>query len=405
MAPQPSTGAALPPTFTCRVCGKEKAPAEYSKNQLQKWYNQKRNDRYNEVTPQSAGLSCKDHGAAQRELRCHGPCDLIKVVERFSKRQRNEPNPWCIDCTEWRTSFNGDETPTVPPNRPFAGYENDSVRVNRWESPSYPLVRDEDEDEEYEEYEEDDDDDDDDDEIGNPYDDSGPISGLVDRLEGYGGLADVVEGLTTDVMSTANSVKISLWDENTNDGRSNSGSGNFIRTSSVTRPWNMQNDVPMISNPGRHASHSQGYTPAASNTAIAPLLPRVPPHSDGLARRPLGASMSHQTRNAQANTSMSLGEGNQSMPSRSTASHPASGQRNQTNMTGGAFALVNEPSRSIQPSTWKPNTKSQESRKGTGNKWYKGDNRRVFTGNSKLLPDAVYDRTEVPHDSDSPDEM
>jgi hypothetical protein len=173
-------------------------------------------------------------------------------------------------------------------------------------------------------------------------------------------------------MSTANSVKISLWDENTKDGRGNSGSGNFTRTSSVTRPWNMQNDVPMVSNLGRHALHPQGYTPTASNTTIAPLLPRGPPHPDSLARRPLGAGMSHQTRNTQANSPTDFGEGIQSMPSRSTANHPASGQRNQTNMTGGAFAPVNGPSRAIQSSNWKPNTKNQECRKGTGSKWYKG---------------------------------
>lgn len=79
--------------FTCRVCGKDKAPASYSKTQLQKWFNKKRNDRYNAVTPHNVGLTCKDHASDQREIRCHGPCDRLKVVDHFSKNQRNEPEP------------------------------------------------------------------------------------------------------------------------------------------------------------------------------------------------------------------------------------------------------------------------------------------------------------------------
>lgn len=79
--------------FTCRVCGKEKPPAAYSKSQIQKWYSQKKKDRDNSVTPQNAGLSCMEHINGERVIRCKGPCGRTKAVEYFSKNQRNNEDP------------------------------------------------------------------------------------------------------------------------------------------------------------------------------------------------------------------------------------------------------------------------------------------------------------------------
>lgn len=65
-----------------------KAPAEYSNNQLQKWYNKK-----NGATANTIGLICKAHAPGEREIRCHGHCDLVKAVSHFSKNQRNIAEP------------------------------------------------------------------------------------------------------------------------------------------------------------------------------------------------------------------------------------------------------------------------------------------------------------------------
>ncbi|KAI0192228.1 Stc1 domain-containing protein [Xylaria flabelliformis] len=175
----PVGGAALPPTFRCRVCGKNKAPAAYSKSQLQKWYNKKRNDRGNKVTPDNVGLSCQDHNNEEREIRCHGPCDLIKVVGQFSKNQRNDPEPWCTACTEWRLGYDGTEPPNDVPNGPLVRSGDDGVS-NGAELALETSAMSSDED-------------DDDDDFGevNPYSGSKTlVSSFIDRLEGYGDEAD-----------------------------------------------------------------------------------------------------------------------------------------------------------------------------------------------------------------------
>ncbi|KAI1745346.1 hypothetical protein F4680DRAFT_100241 [Xylaria scruposa] len=236
---KPVGGAALPCTFRCRVCGKNKAPAAFSKNQLQKWYNKKRSDRENKVTPENIGLSCQDHNNEEREIRCHGFCDRIKVVGQFSKNQRNNPEPWCIACTELRLRDDVTEAPNDVPNG-HDGISDDE----EFELETSAMSSDED----------DDDEDDFDDEDTNPY--SGGktlVSSLIDRLEGYGDEANG-ENTTTDAVSTTNEMDISLWNDDANGGRSDFGSGKSARTVTAYKP-------------GRGASHSQGYTATASNAA------------------------------------------------------------------------------------------------------------------------------------------
>jgi hypothetical protein len=80
----------LPISFKCRVCARHKASNEYSIKQLQLWHNR---DRRSNLDPDNIGLTCKSHGLGEREIRCHGPCDHVKVVSRFSKNQRNDPEP------------------------------------------------------------------------------------------------------------------------------------------------------------------------------------------------------------------------------------------------------------------------------------------------------------------------
>ncbi|KAI1132140.1 hypothetical protein F5Y10DRAFT_284057, partial [Nemania abortiva] len=386
----------------CRVCRQEKPPAAYSKTQLQKWYNQKRNDRYNEVTPETVGLSCKDHGTNERVIRCHGPCDRIKMVDYFSKRQRNDPEPWCIDCTEWRLDFDGNEVPTAAPGGSLV-YHHDSIEDDHQSEssafPSYGQHKDEDEN--------DDENEDSDDEPGGPCEDPTLISGLVDRLQGYGGLAEASEGTTPDAMSATNSVKISLWDEGANDGRTNSVSGKSAGASTGVQRWGMQNlgtfiDGPTTSDSGRIGSRLQGYSPAASSAPIpsmAPTATGVPPHLRRL------VDGTNQARNVRASQSAGPGEGSQSSSSRFTAGRPPPERMSGKETTMNAFGLVSKSSGANQSDSQKPSMKSRGSGKGTGDKWYKGDNRKVFPGKKTYVPDANQDRREDPHDSDSPDEM
>ncbi|KAJ8129178.1 hypothetical protein O1611_g4456 [Lasiodiplodia mahajangana] len=352
-------------SFTCRVCGQKKAPAAFSKSQLQKWYNQKRNDRYNEVNPQNAGLSCKDHAT-----------------------------DWCIICTEWRLSANGSDVPPPVPGASSQLHACDSIEDNN-KSVNSPIPF-------SAQHENDEDDEDEDSDDEDDFGGSTAISGLIDRLQGYGGLADAGEGITADTMSTTNSVKISLWGEDTNDGKANS-----IGVSTGIQPWNVQNsgtriNAPTVSNPWGNTSHSQGYSSTASNATIPSttfMATGVAPHLNRLAS---GANMNQQTQNAQTTWSRNLGESSHGSSSQFTAGRPPHERIRQNEIKRSTSTAVNRSPGGSRLSGSKTNMKSQESRKGTGSKWYKGDNRKVFTANRTYLPE---NGPPDPHDSDSPDEM
>ncbi|KAI1117524.1 Stc1 domain-containing protein [Nemania sp. NC0429] len=388
MPPRPFNNAALPAKFTCRVCGKEKPAAEYSKNQIQKWHNQKRNDRGNFITPQNAGLSCMEHQNSGRVIRCGGPCDRSKAVEYFSKNQRNNTDPWCIDCTEWRLEFAGHEVPTSIPNGPLA-YGPYGAEVDDGEPTRSALSSSQDD-------EEDSSDDEDGTSIS-PYDGPTSISSLIDRLEGYGGLAEKTESTTADTMSVANSVKISLWDEETDAGGNDSGSENSADTVTGMQPWRMQNSgtfigVPMVPNPDRHGSTLRSHSSAADSSTTASTVSTpagVAPHLNRLASR---TNMNHQTQTPRVNQFMDSGESTQSMPNRMISGRLPPGPKSKEEAKRGALHLADRV-----PST--------QSGRGAKNQWFKGDNRKVFTNRKRYLPDAAQDRTEEPHDSDSPDEM
>ncbi|KAH9908123.1 Stc1 domain-containing protein [Xylariomycetidae sp. FL2044] len=104
-----------PEKFRCRVCGKWKAPAEFSNNQLAKWDKARKNPS-DKAAAAEIGLTCKaDTAGAIREIRCHGPCGKSRHVAAFSKNQRNREEAWCIECTDWKDSLEGNEVPTLPP--------------------------------------------------------------------------------------------------------------------------------------------------------------------------------------------------------------------------------------------------------------------------------------------------
>lgn len=342
-----------------------------------------------------------EHINGERVIRCKGPCGRTKAVEYFSKNQRNNEDPWCSDCTEWRLEFDGNELPTPIPNGPLAYGAYDSTMDDNKPTCSSLLSSQDEEEDDYS---------DDEDETGiSPYEGPTPISGLIDRLEGYGGLAETSENTTADAISTANTVKISLWDEDTDADENHSGSENSAATVTSRRLWTMQGsgtliDVPMIPNSRQHSSRSRSYTPAANSSATLSAVSTpagVAPHLNRLASRP---NINYQTQTTQVGRFTDSGEGTQSIPNRILPGRVPLGQKSEEGIKRSALHLVDGVPLASSANGWKPDIKTQ-SGKGSKNQWYKGDNRKVFTCRKKYLPDATQDRTEEPYDSDSPDEM
>ncbi|KAI0472453.1 hypothetical protein F4859DRAFT_515298 [Xylaria cf. heliscus] len=398
----PVGGASLPRTFRCRICGQNKAPAAYSKNQLQKWYNKKRNDHRNQITPESIGLSCKDHNNDEREIRCHGPCDRVKVVGQFSKAQRNNPEPWCINCTEWRLSFDGREIPDYVPNGSLVhdGYDGIGDNEEFVQEPFHEASSDEDE-------EDDDDDDDDFDDRISPYSGKSLVSSFVDRLEGYGDEA-TGKDVTTDTMSTTYGTDISCWNDNANDDGSDSGSDKSAKTATgmrsiATQSGRMVADVAMSSQPGQETSRSPGYMATASNTASLSMA-TAPAEVAHLTRLAAGLGLNHETLNTQSGQFAGPGDISQTFSSRFSASRPAPRQMSEVGVGGRPFGVANKPMEPTKSYGCKQTSENQRPGKGN-NKWYKGDNRKVFPGKKKAFAARAEDGTEAAHDSDSPDEM
>ncbi|GAP83832.1 hypothetical protein SAMD00023353_0502460 [Rosellinia necatrix] len=364
------SGGPLPRSFLCRLCRQEKASSAYSKRQIQKWYNEKRNDRCNAVTPQNVGLTCQDHGATQREIKC-SYCSRLKVVDRFSKRQRNDLNPRCIECTEFILHDNNDEQSTYG----YYGTEDNEK-----------LLADEDEDDE-----------DSEDEIGSRYSGPTPITALIDRLEGYS-FPTTGQDTTTEAVSTTNSVAISRWDGNTKGAGSSDNPGGSVRTMVGIPPQTVQSyrdPVGISGSPysSRDVSSLRGYTPVANNNTG---LIGVAPHPNQLFPKP---NMNHETHNTEAGQSFDAGNGIQKFPGQFAASQPRCKPMNEEETKERALALANMPAKQTRPTGQKPRVENQR------NKWYKGDNRKVFYANRKYAPDTVGDRTEAAYDSDSSDDM
>ncbi|KAI1368959.1 hypothetical protein F5Y08DRAFT_208260 [Xylaria arbuscula] len=377
MPPRPNTGReALPRSFKCRKCSKNKPPAEFSQSQIQKWRTKKRNDRYNTITPETAELICKDHSSDQRQIRCHGPCDLVKIVDHFSKAQRNNNEPWCIDCTEWKEEFDGDEVPTAVPNAPLTADEYDGFGggdddVGHRKLGQMSLNDDKDDDKSSS----------DDDSDGNPYGDPTVITKAIDRLQGYGANDDT----KTAAASSTKSVTVSGWGGTaTNTGRSESGHGRGTATSN-----------PMVHGSTRTDARSQGYSPFNPTG--------VPPHLRNWASPPSmnqGPQPTSQYHPIQAGPSTGWGA-RTTVPSSqvlSSSSNPK--QTSDAGLKERAHALANDAA-----GAWKTTGRKQDARKENTSKWYKGDNRKVFPAQKQTFGERVQDGTEAAHDSDSPDEM
>ncbi|KAI1486790.1 hypothetical protein F5X96DRAFT_653476 [Biscogniauxia mediterranea] len=106
---------ALPRSFKCASCNKWKPSSEFSLSQRAQWERMKRH-MGDGVTPESIGLTCKEHLVSEAEIRCSGPCGKYRARSHFSKAQRNKPHPWCKACTDWKVRWPGHEAPDVAPD-------------------------------------------------------------------------------------------------------------------------------------------------------------------------------------------------------------------------------------------------------------------------------------------------
>ncbi|RYP28018.1 hypothetical protein DL767_007418 [Monosporascus sp. MG133] len=110
-----SRATALP--TQCAVGGEWKPASEFSQTQLKKW-SQKKKGENDGITAENIGLTCKAHtgGPQSSQIKCQGPCGIRKHREAFSKSQRNRPDAWCKQCTDWKERHPGDVIPGAPPN-------------------------------------------------------------------------------------------------------------------------------------------------------------------------------------------------------------------------------------------------------------------------------------------------
>ncbi|KAI1175762.1 hypothetical protein F4777DRAFT_578725 [Nemania sp. FL0916] len=390
MAPLSRQGGPLPHAFLCRKCGQEKPPSAFSQSQIQKWHKEKRKDRHNDVTPQNVGLCCKDHSQNpdERSRRCRGPCDRIRAIEHFSKAQRNELDPWCIECTEWRLEFAGDEVPTAEPGGVLPSPETKimpSLMQFGYGGENEDEETNEDEDKESSEYEFDD-------PYGDPYGEPTLVSKAIDRLKGYERPDEAGKGSTKDTMSTMNTTKYALRDNGMGEYKSLFGSDTATGTMTGLQPQSIPTsgtyiNFPLMPNSERLSSQLQSSAPV-SNSTTAQSSSYSPADLDlRLSRLAIGSGIDHQLPNAQA----SYNPSSQLMP----------GRLSEREIRSRASQGVKESLKTSNSSgSKKPNPGSKH-----GDKWYKGDNRKVFAVPRKHFAVAAQDHAVDPHDSDSPDEI
>ncbi|RYP04974.1 hypothetical protein DL765_009995 [Monosporascus sp. GIB2] len=101
----------------CAVGGEWKPASEFSQTQLKKWSAKKKHEN-DGITAANIGLTCKVHtgGPQSTQIKCQGPCGIRKHREAFSKSQRNRPDAWCKQCTDWKERHPGDVIPGAAPN-------------------------------------------------------------------------------------------------------------------------------------------------------------------------------------------------------------------------------------------------------------------------------------------------
>ncbi|KAI1430659.1 hypothetical protein GGR50DRAFT_701265 [Xylaria sp. CBS 124048] len=345
---RPNRQAALPPTFRCRLCGQDQAPVAYSKNQLQKWYSKKRADRRNEVTPETIGLICLNHATGdERALRCHGPCDRLKAVEQFSKAQRNNLEPWCLDCTDWRGDFEGLEVPPPIPNGPSAQNVSDGAEATVPPTFAY----------DYDEPENSDDDD-----MGDNYYDPSVATSIVDRLPGYDNPGRD-EDTMTNAATTADTVEISLWGgENAGAGESVVGSDDSGRTVTGNQPGSMRSGQTSV---GMHGSYqfslASNPSQAVTSGSLTSTRAGIPSHLSRLASL---HHNSHRRQNNQVPRSVLTG--------RLVSDFGHSTQLSQGNVSRRAVALGDEPLKANPPNNEKPTGMGSQAC-GNNEAWYRGE--------------------------------
>ncbi|KAN0113024.1 Stc1 domain containing protein [Hyaloscypha variabilis] len=96
-------GVPLLDRYRCFVCQKWKHNALFSKKQLGT-YTYKIASGQSEINGVTAHLRCMlCNGGQSTELKCQGPCGLVRALDGFSKQARsNGGSQWCQACTAWK---------------------------------------------------------------------------------------------------------------------------------------------------------------------------------------------------------------------------------------------------------------------------------------------------------------
>ncbi|KAI9738439.1 MAG: hypothetical protein M1818_005336 [Claussenomyces sp. TS43310] len=106
-------------SYLCRECGRMKAPSQFSNRELATYKYKKSNKLpVNKIT---AKLRCRLCAGEQRhELQCQGPCGTYRDLDRFSKNARKNPEPWCLECVDWKEAAEPGIVPAPAPNGALA---------------------------------------------------------------------------------------------------------------------------------------------------------------------------------------------------------------------------------------------------------------------------------------------
>ncbi|KAK4155094.1 hypothetical protein C8A00DRAFT_13833 [Chaetomidium leptoderma] len=92
--------------------GEWKTRDQFSQNQLIKYDKQARSGR---ATASKTGIRCMEHTSKPVvELQCEGPCDRMRELRFFSKSTRRNGKNWCVDCTDWQTKMEHDQSLPAP---------------------------------------------------------------------------------------------------------------------------------------------------------------------------------------------------------------------------------------------------------------------------------------------------
>ncbi|KAF6844689.1 stc1 domain protein [Colletotrichum musicola] len=120
-------GQKLPDRFRCGLGGEWKPFSGFSKRQ-QKLVTDKLGRRVR-IDAANTGMICRIHsGEPVKEIRCEGPCDMIRILEEFSKNNRVNGNYICKQCQHWTNTQEPGYAPWAAPEAQLDPLEHEDAR-------------------------------------------------------------------------------------------------------------------------------------------------------------------------------------------------------------------------------------------------------------------------------------